>query len=111
MSTRTKNTETNNITTNTETKTKTNSNTTRTGHRYLTMLILGLVVAILSTACLPGSGGDALGSEAVDLGTVAVAADAVEVVEVGVGGDRHRDVAVVRGAAAERTDRPGQQAA
>jgi len=78
VSTRTKNTETNNITTNTETKTKTNSNTTRTGHRYLTMLILGLVVAILSTACLPGSGGDALGSEAVDLGTVAVAADAAD---------------------------------
>ncbi len=57
------------------TKTNTDEHVTRTGHRSLTMLTLGLVVAILSTACLPGSGGQSLGSEAVDLGTVAATAD------------------------------------
>lgn len=53
--------------------------TNPTGRRPLTMLALGLVVAILSTACLPGSGDNSLGSEAVDLGTVAsTAAGTVE---------------------------------
>ncbi len=47
-----------------------------TARRSLTMLIIGLVVAIVSTACLPGSSDDSLGSEAVDLGTVAATADA-----------------------------------
>ncbi len=61
--------------TNTDNRANTDEHVTRTGHRSLTMLTLGLVVAILSTACLPGSGGQSLGSEAVDLGTVAATAD------------------------------------
>ncbi|MDH3303426.1 MAG: L,D-transpeptidase [Acidimicrobiia bacterium] len=47
----------------------------QTGRRYLTMLILALAVAILSTACLPGSGGDEVGSEALHLGSIAETAE------------------------------------
>ncbi len=54
-----------------------------TGRRYLTMLALGIVVAILSTACLPGSGNNSLGSEAVDLGTVAATPEADEATDEG----------------------------
>lgn len=71
----------------------------KTGRRSVTMLALSLVVAILSTACLPGTGGDdSLASEAVDLGTVAVTADAEATADV-VADTHQDDTAASHGAA------------
>jgi len=55
-------------TTNTDTPTQMTS-----GRRWLTMVALSLLLALVSTACLPGSDDDSLSSESVDLGTVAAA--------------------------------------
>lgn len=45
------------------------------GHPTLMILALGLALAVLTTACLPGSGGGSLDSETVDIGTVATTGD------------------------------------
>ncbi len=63
------------------TRTTANTHTNNTeatdskARRRLTVLALSLIMAVLATACIPGTGDDSLNSEAVDLGTVAATPD------------------------------------